>query len=161
MAMTRYSWRNAWVAEGHVFGFDIQALALENTSRRLRDAGLEDRVALFAASHAAMSAHIPEHLQGKIKAIMFNLGYLPGGDKTLVTQAGSTVAAVEAACRLLAGQGAISIMAYPGHAGGDREASELDQYLRALQTQAGFAVECLFSQHHRANAPRLFIIRKF
>lgn len=45
-------------------------------------------------------------------------GYLPGSDKATTTQAGSTLAAVEAACDVLKPGGLLSILCYTGHPGG-------------------------------------------
>jgi hypothetical protein len=143
---------------GRVFGFDVQAQALANTGQRLLQQGLENRAVLFHASHAEMLAHIPEELQGRIRAVMFNLGYLPGAEKTLITQTGSTLAALDAACGLLAEQGVITVLAYPGHAGGDSETLALTDWCGQLPRQ--FQVEIVLSKLDKPTAPRLFVIRK-
>lgn len=147
-------------AEGHVYGFDIQAVALANTRQRLQACGLVDRTSLFQASHAEMLNFIPETAQGKIQAVMFNLGYLPGADKTLITQSASTLAAVDAACRLLADRGVITVLAYPGHTGGDLETRSLAVWCRQADCMRQFQSEVLFSDHHHDRAPQLFVIRK-
>ncbi len=106
---------------GHVWAFDIQAVALESTAQRLRAAGLEERVTLIQASHARMLAILPQVVIGRIKAIQFNLGYRPGGDKRLITRPETTLPALTAACRLLHPEGLISLLVYPGHPGGAKE----------------------------------------
>lgn len=145
--------------EGQVFGFDVQTQALQITRQRLQQQGLHPRVTLFHASHADMARHIPRELHGGIQAVMFNLGYLPGADKSIITQAQTTTRAVSAACGLLAAPGVITAMAYPGHAGGDEETRCLTQWLQQLDP-ACFTVETVYSQHHRDHAPRLFVIKK-
>lgn len=144
---------------GHVYGFDVQAMALENTLQRLQQQGLQDRATLFLVSHAEMPASIPQDHHGRIAAIMFNLGYLPGADKALITQTESTLIALEAACRLLAEQGVITVLAYPGHEGGDSEASQLADWCERLN-RGQFQVEIVLSQSDKPTAPRLFVIRK-
>ena len=63
---------------------------------------------------------------------MFNLGYLPGGDRNLVTRTDSTLAALEQAVNLTAPNGILSVMCYPGHEGGDMEAAAVEQFLSRL-----------------------------
>ncbi|AEG00986.1 tRNA (mnm(5)s(2)U34)-methyltransferase [Methylomonas methanica] len=144
---------------GKVFGFDVQPQAIQVTRQRIRQLGLDARVTLFHASHADMAQHIPQQFHGCIQAIMFNLGYLPGADKSVITQTQSTLQAVGAACRLLGAQGVITVTAYPGHAGGDEETHYLTHWLQQLDS-ADYSVETVFSQHHQAHAPRLFVIKK-
>ena len=89
---------------------------------------------------------------------MFNLGYLPGADKSLITRVETTLQAVEAGSRLLLKGGVMTVLAYPGHPGGDVEADELQTWCQTLDTRR-FNVERLSSQHQRETAPRLFVIR--
>ncbi|MGZ4998820.1 MAG: class I SAM-dependent methyltransferase [Methylomonas sp.] len=144
--------------EGRVFGFDVQAQALENTQQRLERQNLQTRVALCHASHAEMLKFIPLNLHGVIRAIMFNLGYLPGADKAMITQTASTLAALDAACCLLAKKAVITVLAYPGHPGGDQETRELASWCARLDRQR-FRVETILSNHDQPSAPRLFVIR--
>ena len=63
---------------------------------------------------------------------MFNLGYLPGSDKKITTLRKSTMAAVEAAIRLLEDGGGLLIAVYPGHEEGTLEGLMLDDYFKTL-----------------------------
>ena len=125
---------------GHVFGFDIQAEALRNTEQKLKSARLSSRVTLVCDSHANMTAHIPRHFIGKIKAVMFNLGYLPGSDKETITRTESTIKAIKLSTELLAPGGIISILAYRGHEGGQQEADAVRALLENFSEQ-GFKLE--------------------
>jgi SAM-dependent methyltransferase len=145
---------------GHVFGFDIQRPALETTQQRLQQHGLQHRVTLYHASHADMLDKIPLAAHGQIQAFMFNLGYLPGADKSLITQSASTILALNACLRLLARRGVITVMAYPGHAGGEQESENLAAWCAELADQPEYSVETLLSTHTQATAPRLFVISK-
>jgi len=142
---------------GHVFGFDIQCKALAVTRQRLQQHDMQQRVTLYQASHADMLDKIPQSAHGQIQALMFNLGYLPGADKSLITQSASTLQALNACLALLANRGVITVMAYPGHAGGDQECETLAAWCAEL---AEYSVETLLSMHAQAAAPRLFVIRK-
>lgn len=63
---------------------------------------------------------------------MFNLGYLPGGDKAVVTRAEETVRALEAAQRAVRAGGAVSATIYPGHDEGRREEAAVLEHAAAL-----------------------------
>lgn len=144
---------------GRVFGFDVQARAIESTWQRLRQQGMEQPVTLIHASHAEMRQAIPAEYHGRLQAVMFNLGYLPGADKSVITQTDVTLTAVDEACRLLAGNGLMTVLAYPGHPGGDDEARCLEAWLTRLDGDV-FQWHVVLSHHHRDSAPRLFVIRK-
>ena len=121
-------------SDGKVFGFDLQSLALHKTCVRLQQAGmLDQRIELFRASHAQMLEYLSPAYNQRIAAVMFNLGYLPGGgNKTIITQADTTLPALNASLKLLKGQGCISIMVYPGHPGGFQESLAVYRWCRQL-----------------------------
>jgi tRNA1(Val) A37 N6-methylase TrmN6 len=144
---------------GQVYGFDIQQAAIDSTQEKFRQNPLSDCLTLFHASHADMADKIPVHLHGKISAIMFNLGYLPGGDKSVITQTESTLTALTAASRMLAINGIITLLAYPGHQGGDKETDQVKNWCEQLDTRQ-FKVDTIYSTEHKDTAPRLFAIRK-
>lgn len=120
---------------GVVYAFDVQEQAIAGTKKRLADAGLLDRVKLLHGSHG------DEHRwpAAGIGAVMFNLGYLPGGDHTLVTQPDSTVAALRAAAARLNRGGMITLVIYTGHPGGYEEFAAVRQYAASLP-QENFTV---------------------
>lgn len=117
---------------GEVFAFDNQADAIESTRSRLAQVGLERRVILLCHGHEQMAQAIPASLHGTLKAVIFNLGYLPGGDKSHTTQKASTLSALTQAFNLLMPGGMLSIMAYTGHPGGRAEAEAIKQWAAAL-----------------------------
>ncbi len=112
---------------GRVYAFDIQESALTATAARLADVGLQN-VVLIHDSHA----NLANHVAAPISAVIFNLGYLPGGDHSLTTHADSTVRALAIACELLKPNGIVSILAYVGHPGGIEEAEAVDQFCGRL-----------------------------
>jgi len=122
---------------GHVFAFDIQATAIENTRKRLEQSGVSAAgVTLIQACHASLSEHIPADALKKCKAAIFNLGYLPGSDKQICTMARTTIAAIEALLAALATGGLIVLVVYPGHPQGELEASELRNYCQTVAREA-------------------------
>lgn len=114
---------------GHVWALDVQPAAIEATSRKLAQAGLADRVTLVCDNHARMRDCAGMAPEGGVDAVMFNLGYLPGGDHGLVTRAESTLPALEQSLALLAPGGCLSVMAYRGHEGGETEWGAVQQWL--------------------------------
>ena len=115
--------------QGRVFAFDVQPAALDRTRQRVSALAGCENVQLICASHALLATHIPREYRGQVKAVMFNLGYLPRGDHARVTAAFSTVAALEAARAWLHPEGVISVLAYRGHAGGNEEAAAVEAWI--------------------------------
>jgi hypothetical protein len=144
---------------GHVYGFDIQQAAIDSTLAKFHQAGLANCLTLIQSSHANLAENIPADLHGKIRVVMFNLGYLPGGDKSIITQTDSTLAALTAASQILANPGIITLLAYPGHPGGDIETQQAENWCGQLDN-GQFAVDTRYSAEHNDMAPRLFVIRK-
>lgn len=139
---------------GQVYGFDIQQSAIDATQQRLKNH--DAQVKLILANHSDMKQHIPPAQHGKIKTIMFNLGYLPKGDKSIITQTESTLSALNAACELLAQNGVITVLAYTGHQGGAEEADSVEHWLK----QTGFNLTIVLSNIPSPTAPKLFVLQK-
>ncbi len=140
--------------KGLVYSFDLQLEAVRQTEDRLAAAGVSN-VRLLLRDHAELAEAIaPEHL-GRIAAVMFNLGYLPGSDKTFRTQPETTGRAIEAGLSLLREGGVLSVLAYTGHPGGLEEADAVARLLGGLPEHE-FAVKETSSP--RPNAPRLFVV---
>lgn len=118
--------------QGRVYGFDIQAGAVASTQARLAEAGLDARVTLYCRSHAEMDAVLGPALHGRVRAVMFNLGYLPGSDKRVITASDSTLAALNGSLALLAPGGRVSVLAYTGHPGGREEAEAVKAWAARL-----------------------------
>jgi len=119
---------------GYVWAFDVQEAAIAETRRRLEGAGLVERVCLVHDSHANMAQHLPDEARGRLAAVMFNLGYLPGSDRCLVTDAQNTLAALETALQMLRPGGLISLLVYRGHPGGREEWQAVQEWLSQSPT---------------------------
>lgn len=117
---------------GHVFAFDIQGDAIQQTEARLREAGVDmSRVTLHVAGHETLTAALPAEVHQQLRLCMFNLGYLPGGDKARITQVETTLSAIQQAMDLLAEDGLLTVVVYPGHEGGMQEAGRVTAMLEA------------------------------
>jgi len=116
-------WDTALMADlvgesGTIYGFDIQEVAVEVT--RSRTSGCLATVRLHQQGHETMSAAIDGPHQGHVRAVTFNLGYLPGGDKQIMTHADTTLRGLSEARSVLAPDGVITVVCYR-HAEGERE----------------------------------------
>ena len=136
---------------GHVFALDIQPAAIQATTRRVQDAGFADRVSVIESDHVTWLRH---HGQ-TVAAVIFNLGYLPGGDQATTTTAANTINALNAARDLLAPRGRLAVVAYPGHSEGAKEAAAVEQWFQQLDPGI-FDVFTHQGQRGAAPPPHLF-----
>lgn len=110
-----------------VIALDIQIEALQNTEKRLQEHGKK------AAFHRMGHEHIDTlFLPHPPKLVVYNLGYLPGADKTLTTKTETTLKSTQKALDLLAPGGALSITCYPGHEEGAIEEKKLLEWGKSL-----------------------------
>lgn len=140
---------------GKVYAFDIQEEAVEHTADRLKRAGCEDRAVLFCKGHE----HMAECVQEKADVIMFNFGYLPGGDHTAATRPETSLRAVSQGLELLKEDGIMSLCIYSGGDTGYEERDALLEYLKELDPGKWLVIMC--SYYNRKNDPPLpvFILR--
>lgn len=118
---------------GKVYAFDIQQGAIDSTRSRLEGEGAPRNYTLIKDSHSNLALYIKE----KIKAGMFNLGYLPGsGNKQITTMRETTIPAVLGAIERLDAHSILLIAVYPGHAEGDAEGRELEALLDKIDRHA-------------------------
>ena len=114
---------------GHVLAFDVQQQAVEQTRALLQQEGLQTRATVLLESHA----HMAQYAQyGTVRCIVFNFGFLPGGDKSIFTQAHSSIEAIAAGLQLLAPGGVMSLSIYYGGPNGYAERDALLSYLQTI-----------------------------
>ena len=113
---------------GRVYAFDVQEQALASTTRNLESAGCPKNYTLILDSHH----NVKKYVTAPIKAGMFNLGYLPGSDKSVTTMRETTLPAIKAALELLDHGGVLLVAVYPGHAEGEAEGKMVLDYLGTL-----------------------------
>ncbi len=110
-----------------VYGFDIQQQAIDTTERLLLQ-NKRTNFKLICDSHE----RIDEYVKEKCDVIMFNLGYLPKGDKSITTKSETTITAVEKSLNLLKTNGLVIITCYYGHNEGKKERIDLLNYISTL-----------------------------
>lgn len=136
--------------DGRVIGFDIQEQAIHATEQRLQ-AAQHDNVELRHESHVNLAT-----VSHPVTAVMFNLGYLPRGDQSVMTAASSTLPAIEAALDLLTFDGILTVLSYRGHSGGPEEYRAVADLMESLS--ADWKVNVVESTPARETSPILFVV---
>lgn len=140
---------------GRVYGFDIQEKAIENTKKLLKDECGIDNIILIKDSHEYIDKYINENLD----FIIYNLGYLPGGDKNIKTCASSTVKSIKKSLKLLRENGIICVTVYPGHNGGRDEKLAIDDLFSGLDQRYFNVLKHEFI-NQKNNPPILYVLEK-
>lgn len=110
---------------GKIFAIDLQPEAIRSTRTRLKG----HSVTYIEGCHSTF----PEEIgRDTVRLIVYNLGYLPGGDKTKTTMTQTTLESIKNAQELIMNGGAISITCYPGHPEGKREEEAILEYVESL-----------------------------
>lgn len=143
-------------ASGRVIAFDIQAEAIQQAGRHVGECGFADRVEFHQESHARITAHATP---GTVAAVMFNLGYLPGGNHEIATVCSETLDAIHQAATALKTGGLLSIVCYPGHAAGHSEATAVEAHVTSL-THDGWRVAAYKHCGTQKPAPILLLAYK-
>ncbi len=133
---------------GHVLAFDIQQEAVESTRARLGQAGLAHRAEVLQESHHRMKHYAePESVDG----IVFNFGFLPGGDHGIFTTPATSIPALEQGMELLKVGGVISLCIYYGGDTGFEERDTLLEFLERIDPRRFTVLLCQFA--NRVNCP--------
>lgn len=142
---------------GKVYAFDVQKQALLKTKQRLLEQDLYEQVKLVHDGHEHLENYLTEN--EPIKAAIFNLGYLPKSDKSLITQPDTTKQALNTLLKHLVSKGRILIVSYHGHPGGEKELTMVKNYCCKLP-QEQYNVLCYQFINQKNQPPILFCIEK-
>ena len=104
-------------------------------------------------------SNICTYVHDKIDAVMYNLGYLPNGDKNKTTMTDTTISSIKDVLKLLNADGIITIVCYPGHSEGLKESIELEKFLRTLNQKEYDVIKYDFINQIN-NPPYLLAVRK-
>ena len=137
---------------GLVTAFDIQSKAVEKTKALLEKNGAGKRVRLICDGHENME----KYTSAGVSAVMFNLGYLPGGDHSVATRAETTTEAIKAAMRLLKPGGIISVGVYYGGDSGFDEKNAVMEFFKTINFKEYTVLE--HNYINRPNCPPIAVI---
>ncbi|MDO4384164.1 MAG: class I SAM-dependent methyltransferase [Eubacteriales bacterium] len=110
--------------EGKVHAFEIQQEAISELREKMNP---YPQVEI----HSTSNVYLEEYVRSA-NVIMYNLGFLPGGNPELTTRTETTIQSLDSACRIVVPRGIISVVAYPGHPEGAKEAVAVEEFLRKL-----------------------------
>jgi SAM-dependent methyltransferase len=154
--------------QGVVIAIDRQPVAIEATRARLEEHQLMERVRLIVGCHSRLRETLndPELVQHAesaesdglaIDIAMFNLGYLPLGDKSIITQSPTTLRALDQIALRLKGDGILTVISYPGHGGGSEEHQAVCDWFQSQVNR--FAVEA-FRDENNPRSPVLWLAKR-
>lgn len=134
-----------------VYAFDIQ----ENSINQYKDKSANRNVICICDCHSKIDNYITEN----IDCAIYNLGYLPGGDKNLTTTYETTLKSLEISLEKLNKGGIISIAIYHGHDAGAIEKDFILSFLKKLNNKIyGVMTHNFYNRSEKA--PILAIIEK-
>lgn len=135
-----------------LYALDIQEEAIAKTKELLKE--FED-VTFVLGCHSSFPPTIEK---GSCTLIVYNLGYLPGGNKEFTTMHTTTMQSLNAALELVKPNGLISITCYPGHPEGLIEESILVEWAKMLERKQW---NVSFHQWlNRKKAPSVLLLQK-
>lgn len=141
---------------GVVYGFDIQNVAIKNTTQLLKDNKLYNRVNLIEDTHENIDLYVHEN----VDFIVYNLGYLPKGDKKIKTNKESTLESLKKSLCILNSNGLIAITVYVGHDGGIEEQDGIEEFLKGLNQKCFNVLKFDFINQIN-NPPVLYCVEKY
>ena len=142
---------------GRVLALDIQQQAIENTRKLLEEKGFSHISQLVRDSHTNLEQYAaPESAD----CVVFNFGWLPGGDHNIFTQKESSLAAIEKGLTCLKPGGIMSLCIYYGRNNGYEERDAILEYVRKLDHRVYTVLVVDFA--NRINDPPIpvFIIKE-
>lgn len=137
--------------DGLVYAFDIQDDAVNHTENKLTDNGFSNYT-MIKDSHSNIDMYVSE----PVKAVVFNLGYLPGGDHSIHTRYDTTITAIKKSLNLLQPDGFVAIAVYHGKNSGTEERDKVLEYIKNLDHKKYTAV--IYDFYNRPNNPPITVI---
>ena len=134
-----------------VYAFDVQEQALIKTREKLEQLNIKN-VQHILDGHQTINKYVTE----PIRAAIFNLGYLPSADKSVITQPATTLTAIKKILERLEIGGRLAIMVYYGHEGGDKEKDAVLNFVKELDQQH-FTV-MLYQPLNQINTPPFLVM---
>lgn len=139
--------------DGQVLAFDIQEQALQAARQKLLRENAPANYTLFLESHTHMADHVKPD---SVSCIVFNFGYLPGGDHSLATRSENSIQALEQSLTLLKKGGLLSLCIYSGGDSGFEERDALLTWLKKLDSHNYLVIRSDY--YNRPNNPPIPVL---
>lgn len=102
---------------------------------------------------------IDKYINSKVNCIMYNLGFLPGGDKSITTEHETSLSSIKKGLEMLESGGIMTICIYRGHHEGQKEESCILEFVGKLsKSRYGVMSHCYLNRSEMA--PMLVVIEK-
>lgn len=147
---------NAVGESGSVIAIDIQETAIQNTRKLLLDHGISN-AQFILGNFKSIDLYAANY--DNISAVIFNLGFLPGGDKNITSQKEDSLTAIKKALNVIKPGGIVTITMYPGHSQGEEEKRALLNFSKTLSATKYHSV--YFNMHNQKDtAPEILAITR-
>lgn len=142
---------------GKVLAMDIQESAVESTKANLAEHGFSERAEVVCKSHSEIDTlAAPETAD----CVMFNFGWLPGGDHDIFTRAETSVPAIEKSLAILKKGGVLSLCLYYGRNNGYSERDAILEYVSSLPSFGYAVMKCDFLNRRNDPPFPIFIVKE-
>lgn len=140
-----------------LIGFDVQEAAIEQTRKRLLDAGISSGWELKLDGHENMDKYAQE---GSVDIIMFNFGYLPGTSHEFATKLDTSIQAIEKGLKLLKKGGIMSLCIYSGGDTGFEEKDGILNYVKGIDSKEYVVIRSEFCNRKNNPPVPVFVVRE-
>lgn len=143
--------------DGTVLAIDLQPNAIACAQQKLTQHGFESRVRWHCGCHSEIGPILEQNNAPNLDVAMFNLGYLPLGDKSIITTKETTLKALDQTWGHLVPEGLLSLLSYPGHAGGSEEHIAVCQWVATISRES---ITTRFTDEQNPKSPVMWLIVK-
>ncbi|MCU0720386.1 MAG: methyltransferase domain-containing protein [Pirellula sp.] len=143
--------------DGTVIAIDLQPNAIACAQQKLTQHGFESRVRWCCRCHSEIGSILQQNAAPNLNVAMFNLGYLPLGDKSIITTKATTLRALDQTWEHLVSNGLLSLLSYPGHAGGSEEHQAVCQWVETISRESKTT---RFTDEQNPKSPVMWLIVK-
>lgn len=143
---------------GMLYALDIQDQALESAKKMIQNKfpqSIHERIHFLKQCHSSFPKEI---VKKSVQLIVYNLGYLPGGNKEITTIGNTTLKSIENSLELISDTGAICITCYPGHPAGAIEEQLVIEFVGKLDYKQWICCHHRFI--NRDKSPSLILIQR-
>ena len=142
---------------GTVLAIDLQPSAIASAQHKLSNHSLDSRVRWHCGCHSSIDDILKQYDAPDLNVAMFNLGYLPLGDKSIITTKATTIVALDKTWKHLVPNGLLSLLSYPSHAGGSEEHQAVCQWVDRLSQESTMT---RFTDEQNPKSPVMWLIVK-
>lgn len=142
---------------GRVLAMDIQPEAVAATRALTVEKGCDAFVEVVCDSHSNLLQYAKP---GTVRCMMFNFGWLPGGDHACFTRPETSIPAIQAGMELLCPDGLMSLCIYSGGINGYTERDTLLRFVETIDPTRFTVIVSRFANRSGDPPIPVFIIKR-